>query len=152
MKTFKGGQHPNIKEDRLLKLKMISAITLISDELKLRNLNFTLDMGVFEVSLKKYDFLFQVDDGETITNCWTKLSYDRCFELCEFNISIEDFISDLDNIINDVNKLYKLKDKVEKQVENLKKLIENSDISNIETNDYTFCEMSFENLIWTTDL
>lgn len=142
----------NIKQERALKLKMITAIDLISDELKSRNLTFISNSGVFEIVIKRHSFLFQTSDGETIDSCWTCLSEDRCFEFCEWGLSIEEFLLQLNDIIDDFNKLYKLKEKVEKQVCKIRQTIENSGVTNLEFNGWSFDEMIFENLICTNEI
>ena len=138
-----------IKEDRLLKLKIIYSTELISNELKNRNIFFTVQCGLFKVKLKKSIFFIQIDNGDTITSCWTNVSYDRCFILCENDIIIEEFISQLDDIIITINKLYKLKNKIDKQIIDIRDSIRCSNIDNVVINQYYFEDLNFGNMIIT---
>jgi len=135
------------KEERALKLKMITEINLISHELTLRKLKFSYECGLFEIALRKTTLYIQIEDGVSISNCWINLSIDKCFDLCQFNLVIEEFIMQLNEIIEDANKICNLKEKVEKQINNTRELINNSGICHIKTDDSFFDDVLFENLI-----
>lgn len=141
----------SIKEDRLLKLKMINAVNLIIDELKKRKLKFTENRGFFEVYIKDKKLFIQTDDGEQINSCWIKLKNDRFFNLCESYLDIDEFICQLDDIIIDLDKIYKLKKKIEKHLNDIENLVNDSDIHEVTLNEGFFDEMIFENIIVTDD-
>lgn len=140
-----------IKDERSLKLKMIKSVQTIKDELKSRKLKFKEESGLFTVYTKDKDFMFQIDDGESITGCWTVLSKYKSFDLCEPGLDLEEFLMELDQIIIDVNKLYKIKAKVEKYINDIEDVISNSDIHGLEIDEGFFDDLLFENIILTTD-
>jgi len=139
-----------IKENRLLKLKMITAINLIRSELKLRNLDFTNNVGLFEITIKGNSFFAEIDGGEEI-QCWIRISKDNYFDLCENGINISDFIKNLTIIISNFEKFYKLKENIDNELYklryNFEKCVGESGINNVVVNDDFFDDMIFENLI-----
>ena len=141
-----------IKKNRILKLGIISTVEIMIKFLKSKKIKYILDHGVFEIEFKYYSFFFQIEDAYSISSCWTNLSSYKSFELCEYRISIDEFIINFDDIVKDVKKLYKLKKKVDKNVNGIRELIMSSDIDNVVISDGFFDEMEFENLIWTSKL
>jgi len=144
----------DIRQERLLKLKMITAINLISSELKKRKIDFTNYVELFEMNIDNHCFFLQIEGGEEI-QCWINISNennDNHFDLCENGILIEKFINDLNNIIDKVHIFYIFKEKIEIQIfkfrELIEKSIDNSGLSDVvEVNDYFLDEFVFEKIL-----
>ena len=71
--------------------------------------------------------------------------------MCENDIIIEEFISQLDDIIITINKLYKLKNKIDKQIIDIRDSIRCSNIDNVVINQYYFEDLNFGNMIITEE-
>ena len=144
----------DIRQERLLKLKMITAINLISSELKKRKIDFTNHVELFKMNIDNHSFFLQIEGGEEI-QCWINISNennDNHFDLCENGILIENFINDLNNIIDKVHIFYIFKEKIEIQIfkfrELIEKSIDNSGLSDVvEVNDYFLDEFVFEKMV-----
>ena len=141
----------NIKHDREFKLKMIKSFQKIQYELKKRKLNFDSEYGLFTISIKENEIMFQIENDDTVTDCWVNLSEYKSFSLCEESINIDEFIIQLDDIIIDSNNLFKIKKKVEKHINDIISIINNSDIPGLEIADEFFKDLVFENIILATD-
>ena len=143
-----------LKDERRLKLAMITAINLISSELKKRKIDFTNHVELFKMNIDNHSFFLQIEGGEEI-QCWINISNennDNHFDLCENGILIENFINDLNNIIDKVHIFYIFKEKIEIQIfkfrELIEKSIDNSGLSDVvEVNDYFLDEFVFEKMV-----
>lgn len=135
----------NIKHERNYKLLTINSIIAVTEELEKLKLKFTISGELFEVKIKTKKFMIQVDVDQII--CWTNLSEDRSFNLCEYSLDLDEFIMELGDIVETVERLYKLKSKVDKHITDIETLINNSDVHGLEINDWTFQEMIFERII-----